>query len=151
MEKIFLFFVACVTLVIVAVLAAGIGGGIRATQVQSAFSGAEKAYLFERFNHAYKQESAVVAIWEGTNLVTFLIEKSGASSAIANQEIASQAILNARISYLYEEIGNSSKAREFAKASKVLYDSVLSKPTSMTPEEVVTNLVGRDHPARQIP
>jgi len=104
-------------------------------QVLQTLERAEQAYLFKRFQTAYKGMEPTVAIWEGTNLIAFLKE-SQTNELASKEELASKILLNSRLSSLFKEIARNNEANYFAQEAFTLLHK-LDRSTAYTADEVV--------------
>lgn len=99
------------------------------------------AYLVERFTNAYSTQPVNVAIWEGTNLVSFLNENWGASPSI--EQCAQLAFIHARLYVLFKEADMSNDAVSAAVETSKWVQKISANST-VTSEIAVSKLLERD-------
>jgi hypothetical protein len=108
---------------------------------QDTMSIAQRSYLVGRFRAAYELQQPAVAIWEGTNLLSHLMQES--PSPISKEELAQQLLLNARVSALFHEVGDRQEEQRYAERALALF-SLLRTNSAITASEVVSNCLARD-------
>jgi hypothetical protein len=149
MKAVLILIAGLVSLVAVAFVSANVGGSKMAMQVQATCSEAQKAYLMKRFELAYAQEPPAVAIWEGTNMLAYLAQDGIAAQSRSKEEKASLLFLNARVSELFRELGDTTSTREFAVKAMEWY-RLISTNKAVNAETVVAETLARDHVKRRL-
>jgi hypothetical protein len=104
-------------------------------QVSQTLVREEKAYLSQRFQTAYEGMEPMVAIWEGTNLIAYL-KRFQTNDSASQQELASEILLNSRLSALFKETGRSDQAHYFSEEALTLFHRLAGSAAS-TPDQVV--------------
>ncbi|GEM_PF-2980139 len=107
----------------------------------------EKAYLFGRFRTAYEAQPPQIALWEGTNLCSFL-GAEGPTPSMDREEFAVRMFLCARLALLFQEIGSKAEAQLYAERARVWFAAIETN-SLLSAEQVVANCRQRDHVHRR--
>jgi len=118
------------------------------SDIQELCSAAQEAYLRKRFDLAYEQQPAIVAIWEGTNYTALLEHKNNANKTLSVEERAERLILAARISVLFQELGDREKAEQYANVALTWYRSITNDQV-ITGDDVVKCAILHDRLRRK--
>jgi hypothetical protein len=106
------------------------------------FKSAQLAYLSDRFTTAYQSQPTPIAIWEGTNLVSFCEKNS--KRVIPVENCAQLAVLHSRLYALFVEQHQLNEATNEAIRTLELIKSISTNLPDVSPEQAVTNLLKRD-------
>ncbi len=108
---------------------------------QNAITAAQQSYLVDRFRAAYEFQQPAIVLWEGTNLLSHLMQES--PSPTSKEELAKRLFLNARVSAVFHEIGDRDGEQRYADQALALF-GMLQSNAAATAEAVVSNCLAKD-------
>jgi hypothetical protein len=109
------------------------------------FIEAQYGYLGDRFAMAYRAAPLPVALWEGTNLVTWLDTNY---SSPTKEIIASRVLLHSRLAALFAE-ANAPEDAAAQGAEALQWFSLIVPDHSFSAQLVVSNTLARDNLKRE--
>jgi hypothetical protein len=109
---------------------------------------AKKVYLYDRFVKSYENAPTIVAIWEGTNLVSVLDAESTVRMSPEQRE--EMLALHARLYALFIESGSKKDAATEAEIARQWFVAIAPNQSVISPEAVVKGFLIRDPVKRKI-
>ncbi|MDW8307999.1 MAG: hypothetical protein RMK20_01345 [Verrucomicrobiales bacterium] len=140
---------AVALLVFIAFFSGYTTGSRRHLARETFFLGSIETYLWRRFDLAYEKEPAATAIWEGTNLISLLDGHSGGVPELSAEQIAARLFLNARLSKLFEDLGDFDKAQKYADDALHWYRAI-TNDNNVTKADLLKNILSRDRLQRKV-
>jgi len=137
------------TLVSVALACYYFGKGKVGSEVLANASLSHNAYLSKRFESAYESEAASIAVWEGTNLITYCEKNSLSGGAYTREEAANLLYINARLYVLFCELGDTNSAEKAADEAAVWFRHISTNNTNK-PHDIIEKVLARDRLKRKI-